>query len=190
MRLAGVLLVWLVAAVLVGVSGLLERVPLLAIQGILLSLTVLALVSYFAFSSVRASVERWAPQGVLVLHLSRFVGVYFLYLESVGRLPWAFAVPAGWGDIIVAACALVILFAPALRRSRRVLLVWNTLGLIDILFVVATAARLNLTRPGELDELTRLPLSLLPTIIVPLVIATHIVLFHQLLKRRESAGVS
>jgi hypothetical protein len=47
------------------------------------------------------------------------------------------------------------------------------LGLIDILFVVITAARLGLKDPDSIQALTTLPLSLLPTYFVPLIIASH-----------------
>jgi hypothetical protein len=50
------------------------------------------------------------------------------------------------------------------------------LGLADILFVVATAARLALADPASMAALLRLPLSLLPTFLVPLIIASHVVL--------------
>jgi hypothetical protein len=54
---------------------------------------------------------------------------------------------------------------------------WNVIGLIDILMVVATAARLNLQNPGSMSALTELPLSLLPTFLVPLIIFSHVVIF-------------
>ena len=36
---------------------------------------------------------------LVLYHLTRFVGVWFLVLYSRGELPYAFAVPGGWGDI-------------------------------------------------------------------------------------------
>jgi len=50
------------------------------------------------------------------------------------------------------------------------------LGLADILFVVVTAARLGVADPESMAALLRLPLSLLPTFLVPLIIASHVVL--------------
>jgi hypothetical protein len=67
--------------------------------------------------------------------------------------------------------------APSRRRAY---LVWNLLRLADILFVVATAARLGLADPDSMRTLLRLPLSLLPTFLVPLVIASHVLIARRL----------
>jgi hypothetical protein len=56
-------------------------------------------------------------------------------------------------------------------------LLWNAAGLLDILFVVATASRLALAEPASMSALLRLPLSLLPTFLVPIIIATHVMIF-------------
>ena len=59
----------------------------------------------------------------------------------------------------------------------------NLLGMVDILFVVATAARLAAADPESMAALLRLPLSLLPTFLVPLIIASHVVLGVRLARR-------
>ena len=181
-----VLLCWLICAIGLGASGILGRIPPPAVQGILIGLTIMTVVAYFMFTQVKGFVLTIFPRGILCFHLIRFVGFYFLYLYSQEKLPYDFAVPGGWGDIVVATMALAIFVLPALYRNRRVLLGWNLLGFFDIMFVVATAARLNLTRPGELDALTELPLSLLPTFIVPLVISTHVFIFQILITTRST----
>ena len=45
---------------------------------------------------------------------------------------------------------------------RRLYLAWNLLGLVDILFVVVTAARFGIVNPDSMKRLFVLPLSLLP----------------------------
>jgi hypothetical protein len=73
-----------------------------------------------------------------------------------------------------------LLVIPGLVERRGVVLVWNVIGLIDILFVAATAARLAAADPSSMRALLHLPLSLLPTFLVPLIIATHVWLFWRL----------
>jgi hypothetical protein len=135
---------------------------------------------------VPASGRRWLRSiplsGLVGLHLTRFVGLYFLVLYGQGRLPYAFAVPGGIGDVVVALGALYLIARAARSATPRwQYLVWNAAGLLDILFVVATAARLALAQPGSMAELLVLPLSLLPTFLVPLIIASHVVVFWRTL---------
>ena len=119
---------------------------------------------------------RW----LLSVHTMRFVGILFLVMHARGELPWAFAVPGGWGDIVIASGAvLLLLLAFPLRTStsRMMLLFWNVAGFIDILFVVSTALRLFLREPTSMAALARLPLCLLPAFFVPLIIVSHLLLF-------------
>jgi hypothetical protein len=125
-----------------------------------------------------------------MVHLARFVGFYFLFLYGLGELPWEFAVPGGLGDIAVATLAVVMLAVLWMNgpAGHRLLVAWNVLGLVDILFVVATAARLNLARPGSMHALTTLPLSLLPTFLVPLIIGSHLAMLARLRRGARRLG--
>lgn len=175
---------WLIVALLAGRLLWLQQIPMPAVQGILVGLTALALLAYRSLPAVRARIDALDLRVLVLLHTVRFVGFYFLLLYDRGELPYAFAVPGGLGDIAVALLALVAALAPWTEPMRRhVISIWNVVGLLDILMVVFTAARLGLADPRSMHALTHLPLSLLPTFIVPLIIATHVVIFLRL--RRE-----
>ena len=99
----------------------------------------------------------------------------------------AFAVPGGIGDIVVATFALPVALAPLAESSRlRAIYIWNVVGLVDTTLVVVTAARLNLADPSQLHALTHLPLSLLPTFLVPLIVATHVIIFARVARARHA----
>jgi len=177
-----ILIIWLIIAIAVAKLGVLTKVPPVSIQIILICLTIICISAYLLSVKFREFINRIGARGILVIHLVRYVGVYFLYLYSLGRLPYDFAVKGGWGDIAVAVFATVLLVIPGLYKRKSLLLIWNTLGLLDIIFVVATAGRINMSSPDLLYELTVLPLSLLPTFIVPLIISTHVFMFNLLKK--------
>ena len=147
------------------------------IQVIIFALTGLILAAYAKVSGVRQWLDGIDLRALVLLHVTRFVGFYFLLLYNRGELPYAFAVPAGWGDNLTAALALVVSFAPMGARTRlRAINIWNMIGLADILLVVFSAARLGLSDPAQLRPFTHLPLALLPTFLVPLIIATHVII--------------
>ncbi|HVT71690.1 MAG TPA: hypothetical protein VHD61_01030 [Lacunisphaera sp.] len=178
---------WLIVAVLVGNFGLLRRVPMPAVQAILFGLTAAVLVLCFRVRALRAWIDALDVRSLVALHFTRFVGIYFLLLYRRGELPYEFAVPGGWGDIAVATLALVVVFVPLeARRARHAIGIWNAMGLVDILLVVFTAARIGFAKPWLMLPLTELPLSLLPTFLVPLIIATHVLIYVRL--RREFAA--
>lgn len=187
MLLRFALWIWFFAAVAVGHFLLLQRVAPPVIQGILFGLTAILLGSYFRIAKLRDAIDRLDLRVLVLVHVTRFVGFYFLQLYAQGELPYAFAVPGGWGDIIVAGLAIVVTFLPLPDPLRlRAISIWNVIGAIDILLVVATAARLALEDPSSMHALTYLPLSLLPTFLVPLIIASHVVILVRLLRLRAS----
>ena len=150
-------------------------------QFVLFALVVALLLAFWRGAMFRAWILALPPRALVLLHTTRFVGFYFLSLHSRGELPYAFAVPGGWGDIAIATLAMIVSVVSAeTKTGRRAYLAWNIVGLLDILFVVATAARLAFANPDSMIALLRLPLSLLPTFLVPLILATHIMLFVRL----------
>lgn len=178
--------VWLLVALALGATGTVASwrppMPQLVIAG----LTLLLLAAFVALPGLRRWLRGLDLRWLVALHLTRFVGIYFLVLYyRDGALPRDFAVPGGWGDIVVATLALALLTTGGELAARPWLVgLWNALGLIDILFVVATASRIAFADPSSLDALLRLPLSLLPTFLVPLIIADHVVVFWRLGTRR------
>jgi hypothetical protein len=129
----------------------------------------------------RSRVDALRP--LLILHAFRFVGLSFLIPGVVSPdLPAAFALSAAYGDI--AAAVLALLSLAALRGSLGIPLVWifNVWGAVDLLdaFYQANAGGLV---PGQLGAAY-----FLPTVVVPLLLITHGLMFRLLLQRGAVAA--
>lgn len=173
--------VWFNLALCAGAFGLVGAFPPPFPQLLLMGITGGLLLVWWNSSAFRSMTNCLSLEALVRFHAVRFVGVYFLVLQSRGELPMAFATVAGWGDIAVASSALAVSCLPSRSRSGRgVLLLWNIFGLVDILFVVGLAGRVAMASPQSMSALTRLPLSLLPTFVVPIAILTHALIFVRL----------
>jgi hypothetical protein len=171
-----VLLGWLCFAV--GLTGWFHTATAPAVAAAVWTLTALVLLACWKIIVIRVWALTVDLRGLVLFHLTRlFAGAYFLMLCKRGQLPCAFAIPAGWGDIFVAVLAVAVIGAMRTQFARTFLLIWNTIGLIDIIFVVFSALRFGRSDWQSMHALRELPLSLLPTFLVPLVIALHILIF-------------
>jgi len=176
------LLAWFALA-LISSAWWLRSASAPAIAIIIWSLTAIVMLLWWRVPAVRSWVDSLPLRTLIALHLCRFVGFYFLVLARDGRLPEAFAFPAGIGDIAVAVGALLLLSIPSLIRSRQTVAVWNVIGLADILLVVIQALRCGLSDWGSMAELRELPLAMLPSFFVPLILVSHVWIFVRLRQR-------
>lgn len=174
-------LLWFVVALVLTASGRLAALRSPGPQLILVGLTVALLLAGAVLPGFRVWRAGINLRQLVALHLTRFVGIWFLVLYARGELPFAFAVPGGWGDILVATGALVlVLFVPNLVAHRPWLLAWNLLGFLDLLYVVGTAARLARQSPESMRALLEFPLGMVPIFLVPLLLVTHVWLFGRM----------
>jgi hypothetical protein len=175
---------WFCGAFAVSMSGILAYARPPMPQVLIAVLTIASLIVVFRITTFRAWADDVAIRALVAIHLTRFVGIYFLVLARQGALATRFGVPAGYGDILVAALALALILIgePTTLWRRGLYLIWNSLGLVDILLVVGNAARIGLADPQSMQPLLRFPLSLLPTFLVPVIITTHLVIFRRLFR--------
>jgi hypothetical protein len=173
-RSSVLLVVWGAAASVAGGLGLLRLLPPPMPQVLIAGMTVAFSIALARVGWLAEAASRIGVRGIVALHLGRFVGFAFLWLHAQGRLPAEFAQRAGWGDIAAAAGAMGLLFWPDGVGFRRALAVWNVFGALDLFLAVGTASWLNVTRPGSMVEITRLPLALVPLFAVPVLLASHV----------------
>jgi hypothetical protein len=168
------MLVWFVLACAAGISGRVASLTPPQPQLVIAALSVVLLVSGWALPGMRAWLGDVNLRGFVAFHVTRFVGIAFLLMSARGEMSAEWALPAGWGDIAVATGALLIAALLPRPESRPdIVRLWNLIGLIDIVAVVVTAARIGMRDPAGLAPLLRFPMSLVPTFIVPVVFATH-----------------
>jgi hypothetical protein len=192
--LAFIVASWFAAIALVAVTGLFNRpgIPPLPI-GIAATVPILAFaIAYATSHRVREFLLGLDRRVLTLLHTWRVVGIVFVLLYLRGQLPASFALPAGIGDILIGISAPVVArFARSnSRRDRARLLVWHWLGIIDLVMAVSLGI-LNSSGPlGILPHsvdthvMGALPLTLIPTFLVPLAVILHVIVLAQL-KRAE-----
>jgi hypothetical protein len=119
-----------------------------------------------------------ALQPLLLLHCFRFIGLAFLLPGVVSPdLPSGFARPAAYGDLIAAVLALVALVG--LRSPLGIGLVWvfNLWGSADLLYAFYQGRVGVGFEPGQLGAAY-----FIPTVVVPLLLITHALVFRILLR--------
>lgn len=167
---------------------------------ILLFTTIPLLLFYFLYVS-RAhwfkTLFTYTPLSTLVgIHLFRFVGVFFLVCYYFDALPQTFAYVGGWGDIISATLALLVMYALRQQKSYAIPLTWawNIVGMIDILNVLANA--IITTRTSLEDgssgviEFASFPFAWIPAFAPATIIFLHVVVFRRLFAMRKNPELS
>ncbi len=124
-----------------------------------------------------------ALRPLLLLHGFRFVGLAFLVPGVVSPdLPAVFARPAAYGDLATAILALAAL--ARVHRRLGIVLAWlfNIVGSADLLYAFYEGNRTNLALAPGLQGAAYF----IPTVLVPLLLVTHGLVFRLLL---QSAAV-
>jgi hypothetical protein len=98
-------------------------------------------------------------------------------------LPDDFARPAAYGDL--ATCILALLAIAALRTRAGAVLVWvfNIVGTVDLLNAFYQADRLGVGIAPGLQGAAYF----IPTVLVPLLLVTHVLVFRILLRNGDAA---
>jgi hypothetical protein len=134
----------------------------------------------YMWPALRTRSRADALRPLLSLHAFRFIGLAFLITGVVSPdLPLAFARPAAYGDFTTAILALLAL--ATIRSPIGTVLVWifNIVGTVDLLFAFFQGNRVGLEagQQGAAYFIT--------TVLVPLLLVTHFLVFRVLLKRDQ-----
>jgi hypothetical protein len=181
--LGAIMLAWVAVAVILSLEGFFEADPEARIPN--LSGAILPLLAGFilwmAAPGFRESVRAMPPDWLIRVQFYRAVGFIYLAGWQLGLMPAPYAIPAGFGDVIVGFSALWVARMVRLRRPGADLAatIWNLFGLADVAVALTMGV---LTSPNPLQVLSKdnpgvvitvFPLALLPTIVVPLSVLCH-----------------
>jgi hypothetical protein len=125
-----------------------------------------------------------ALRPLLILHSFRFIGLAFLVPGVVSpELPSAFAYSAAYGDLVAATLALLSLIS--LPGGTGIVIAWifNGWGLADLLNAFYQANHAGLVA-GQLGATY-----FIPTLVVPLLLITHGIVFQILLQHRSQSAM-
>ena len=192
-----VLLAWFFLALGASVSGWFVNAP--SQPPLALGLAVVVPILLFLFVSLtshafRHFVRSIDPVTITALQFYRVLGgVAMLVLSSRNLLPAVFALPAGWGDVAIGVTAPLVALALAAGTSsgRVVFLIWNVLGMLDLIVAVSLGILASgisfglLASTGSASVMTVFPMSLIPTFLVPLSFILHLIGLNQLRARSQ-----
>jgi hypothetical protein len=156
-------------------------VPALAFFGTSVALGFVAwgiIATQYLWPVLRSQPRARALRPLLLLHSFRFIGLAFLVPGVVSPdLPAAYARPAAYGDLIAAVLALLAL--AVLPGRLGIVLVWafNLWGTADLLYAFYQGVIGVGLEPGQLGAAY-----FIPTVVVPLLLITHGLVFRLLLR--------
>jgi hypothetical protein len=181
--------IWLIFIIVLGRSGAFHVTPDQPPIPTILAMLAPPLLFWIAmqFPSFKAEVLMINPIWLNGMQGLRILGAGFLFVASYGHLPQIFAFFAGWGDVLVAFMAPLIVAKLASDRAflaSRQFLVFHMLGLLDFVGAVLSGLISRGTiplvdTPQSTEALGSFPLLIIPCFAVPLWICLHIAALAQ-----------
>jgi len=187
---------WLCAVAFVGLGRVYDSAPPQAIGVTIAGGTLLLLALSRFNTNFRNILDSMTTERLICLHSIRApIGAAFLVMANEGLLPELFANRAGYGDMLTAISGVfAVVFCSAMKNQKlktTVYIVWNTIGLADLLIAVGTGIYLAMKIPDSMIWIARLPLLLVTTFVLPILFASHIIMLRRLvLPNRKSTPQS
>jgi hypothetical protein len=157
---------------------------------------ILFIAGYLLSSGFRSFVRALVgdPFAITAIQVYRMEGVAMAILALRHALPPVFGLPAGFGDLFIGLTAFLAAAAwsSGTRLGKTIFVLWNVLGLLDLLNAVSTGvlASFTITGPITMAPMQLYPLVLIPAFGVPLAFILHIVglaRFWRLSRQQETA---
>jgi len=188
--LAGLLGLWVGVAAAGSAAGWAAIARPFPVMGIFVATPLVAAAIATASPAARRAMRSLPLQLLVGLNIGRVFAVLFLLLAAEGRLSGPFPYSAAWGDIITGAVALPLLWlARDASRHTTVLHLWNAFGMLDLIAAIglgvmsAVGSRLQVFPGPGSEAMQHLPWSFVPTVLVPLWMILHVIIWVKLRRR-------
>jgi hypothetical protein len=177
-RSVSVVLLWFLLVLGGSVLGIFAQIPplfYLLVGGPV----VLFVVGYLLSPAFRGFMRSLVgdPWWITLLQVYRVLGVAMAIQALRQALPALFGLPAGFGDLFIGVTAPLAAAAwvSGSRSGKGVFVLWNVLGLLDLLTAVSTALLASFLSSGPITmaPMRLYPLSLVPAFGVPLAFILH-----------------
>jgi hypothetical protein len=176
-------------------AGWLAATKPFPIIGLFVAAPLLAAAIAAAFPAARQAMLSIPMSQIIALNIPRVLGVLFLLVAAQGRLAGPFPYSAGWGDIITGAVALLLVLSGS--RSPALITAWNIFGFADLVMAIALGVTSGQGSPLQLFHdapgsaaMQTLPWAFIPTVLVPIWLILHGIVFAQLRLRARVRAVS
>jgi len=188
--LAALLGLWIGVAAAAGGAGWMAIPRPVPVMGLFVAAPLLAAAIATAWPRARKAMLGLPLPLLVGLNIGRVFAVLFLLLAAQGRLSGPFPYSAAWGDIITGALALPVLWlAKQPARHGVVLHAWNAFGMLDLVAAIvlgvmsAANSIIQVFPPPGSEAMQHLPWSFVPSVLVPIWMIMHAIVFVRLRRR-------
>jgi hypothetical protein len=180
------LIAWFVGRMILGHSRMIAPARLIPLSSLVFYLSVgLAMRFSPIFRQAALSISQ---DRLIGIHSVRVGGFVFLTLLDMGLLPAQFALPAGYGDLLIGFTAPLVVYALRKQKphARELAIAWNLLGLMDFAVALVTGFAFigpyvrQLARTGHSIAYLDYVL-MIPGFAVPILVLLHVNSLYQLL---------
>jgi len=193
--LAGLIGLWIGLAAAAGAAGWLAISEPVPVMGVFVATPLAAAAIATAWPGSRRALLGLPMPLMIGLNTGRIFAVLFLLLAAAGRLAGPFPHFAGWGDIITGAIALPLLgLLRAEGRHTAAIHLWNAFGMADLVLAITLGVTSAVGSPLQVFDvgvgsaaMQGLPWSFVPTVLVPLWMILHAIIWVQLRRGAKRA---
>jgi len=196
LTLSAIIGLWIGVCAAAAADGVIATSRPFPLIGIFVALPLVAAAIATAWPAARKAMLSIPMQAMIGLNVGRVLAVFFLLLAAEGRLAGPFPYFAAGGDIITAIAALPMMRLARTPSGTRIsaIAAWNLFGIADLVLAIAlgvTSAegsplQVFHTPPGS-EAMQQLPWSFVPTVLVPLWLILHAIIWAQLRQRVQAS---